>query len=199
MTEHDFDAVYAASVHRLAGQLYLLTGDREEALECVQEAFERAWLRWDSVAAHEDPVAWVRTVAHRVAVSRWRRTRNAVRAWTRHGGGPRQHDGGTAVAADRVALVDALQELPAAQRTAIVLHHLYDLDVATVAAETHSSVSAVKSRLSRGRQALAERLGDVHLAGADPTADPGPAGARPPADRATGRPTDRPSTTPKGR
>ena len=115
MREEDFDAFYASTVHRLSGQLYLITGDRDEAGDCVQEAFERAWLRWDAVRAADSPEAWVRTVARRLAVSRWRRVRNAATAWQRHGG-PEDAAGHAASSADRVALVAALQRLPGAQR-----------------------------------------------------------------------------------
>ena len=159
--EQDFDALYAANVHRLTGQLYLLTGDREEAHDCVQEAFERAWLRWSSVSRADSPEAWVRTVARRLAVSRWRKARNALTAeWRRSAGARVTEDHGPG-AADRVALVRALQALPEVQRTALVLHHLCDLDVAAVAEETGATVSAVKTRLARGRRALADLLGDV--------------------------------------
>jgi Sigma-70 region 2 len=41
----DFDEFYAATGPSLTGQVYLLTGNREEARDCVQEAMERAWLR----------------------------------------------------------------------------------------------------------------------------------------------------------
>jgi len=40
------------------------------------------------IAAYDDPEAWVRTVAWRVAISRWRRLRNASTAWARHGAPP---------------------------------------------------------------------------------------------------------------
>jgi RNA polymerase sigma-70 factor, ECF subfamily len=69
----DFDAIYAATAPRLVGQLYLLIGDLSEAQDCVQEAFARAWLRWDSLTdGRGDPVGWVKTTAYRLAVSHWR-------------------------------------------------------------------------------------------------------------------------------
>ena len=43
MTEEEFDDFYAASFTRISGQLYAMIGDRDEAQECVQEAFVRAW------------------------------------------------------------------------------------------------------------------------------------------------------------
>jgi RNA polymerase sigma-70 factor (ECF subfamily) len=137
-------------------QLLALTGDLSEAEDVVQEAFARAWLRWGTVRDMESPEAWVRTVARRLAVSRWRRVRNASVAWIRHG----PPMGQPGVDADHVALVSALARLPEAQRVAIVLHHLADLPVAQVAEETGASVSAVKQQLVRGRAALSGLLAD---------------------------------------
>jgi RNA polymerase sigma-70 factor (ECF subfamily) len=161
--QQSFDAFYTASVQRVTGQIFLVIGDREEARDCVQEAFERAWLRWDSVGAMGAPEAWVRTVARRLAVSRWRKARNAVTAWHRERAGHQLSIDPGHGSSQRISLVAALQQLPEAQRTAIVLHHLCDLDVATVAAETGATASAVKSQLSRGRQALAALLHDPSI------------------------------------
>ena len=63
-----------------------------------------------------------------------------------------------ALSPDRVALVAALRRLPAAQRRAVVLHHVAGLSVQEVAAETGVPVGTVKARLSRGRAALAALL-----------------------------------------
>jgi RNA polymerase sigma-70 factor (ECF subfamily) len=57
-------------------------------------------------------------------------------------------------------LVAALRRLPDAQRRALVLHYLCDLSVEAVADETGASTGTVKSRLSRGRVALAAVLAD---------------------------------------
>jgi RNA polymerase sigma-70 factor (ECF subfamily) len=161
VTAVDFDDFYERTAHRLVQQLFLLTGDWAEAEDVVSEAYQRAWLRWNSVQCADSPEAWVRTVARRLAVSRWRRARNATVAWRRLG-----------AAAERppldgvhVDLVNALRNLPAKQRTAVVLHHLADMSVEQVAAETEASVSAVKQQLVRGRAALAELLGDVAVSG----------------------------------
>jgi RNA polymerase sigma-70 factor (ECF subfamily) len=157
-------ALYSATVHRLSAQLYLMTGNREEAHDCVQEAFERAWLRWPQVQTLNSPEAWVRTVARRLAGSRWRKGRNALTAWQRHRDTTSDViDGSEEGAAQRRALMDALQQLPTAQRVAIVLHYLCDLDVAAVSAETGVNPSTVKSQLSRGRERLARLLDDPRI------------------------------------
>lgn len=152
----EFDAFYLGTAHRLVRQLFLLTGDLAEAEDVVSEAYERAWLRWRDVRELDSAEAWVRTVARRLAVSRWRKLRNATLA------GIRQHGSGDHPPLDEshVALVTALAALPEKQRVAVVLHHLADLPVEAVAAETGASVSAVKQQLVRGRAALAGLLAD---------------------------------------
>jgi RNA polymerase sigma-70 factor (ECF subfamily) len=156
--EAEFDAFYTATAKRMVATVYAMTGDLGEAEDAVQEAYARAWLRWERVTAQGDPTPWVRTVAMRLAVSTWRRTRNRLRAQLRHG--PAADVPG--LSADRVALVAALRELSADQRRAVVLHHLLDLPVEEVAWETGASNGAVRTRLSRARKILGERLADTN-------------------------------------
>jgi RNA polymerase sigma-70 factor (ECF subfamily) len=156
MDEEAFDAFYHASFGRLVGQIYAMCGNLAEAQDCVQEAFIRAWDRRRTLDLDQAPEAWVRTVAYRLAVSRWRRARKSLLPPDRaHApAAPPEPD------VSRVALARALQALPADQRRAIVLYHLCDLSVAEVAADVDAPVGTVKARLSRGRAALAVLLND---------------------------------------
>ena len=153
----DFDAFYASGAAGLVRQLHAMTGDLTEAQDCVQEAYARAWQRWSAVSRYDAPEAWVRQVAWRLAVSRFRRRVHGTRLMGRHGPPPDV----PALSPDRVALVAALRRLPEAQRRAVVLHHLADLSVQEVAAETGAPPGTVKARLSRGRAALAVLLTDA--------------------------------------
>jgi len=152
----DFDSFYASSASRVLHAVYAMTGDRAEAQDCVQEAYARAWQRWGSVSGYGDPEAWVRTVARRIAVSRWRKARNAVTAWRRHGDPP----DAAPPSEDHVVLVAALRRLPETQRHALVLHYLVGLSVEDIARETGSPSGTIKARLHRGRVALAGLLGE---------------------------------------
>lgn len=152
-----FDELYSAHARRLVGQMYAVCGDLSEAQDVVQEAFARAWERRDQLSTTQSPEAWLRTVAYRLAISRWRKTRNAATAWLRRA----DSDAVEAVSPDHVLLVTALRGLPEAQRHTIVLHHLCDLPVEEVAALTGAPVGTVKARLARGRAALAAALSDT--------------------------------------
>jgi RNA polymerase sigma-70 factor (ECF subfamily) len=157
MDEDEFDAFYVASAQRVTSQLYAMIGDRDEAQECVQEAFARAWTERRTLAEVQYREAWVRTTAYRLAVSRWRRVSRGRRQPDRALQGS-----GVAAGPDEtyVAVVTALKRLPAAQRQAIVLHHLADLPVRDVTAELGVPEGTVKTRLRRGRAALASFLAD---------------------------------------
>lgn len=165
MDSSDFDAFYRASADRLTRQLYALTGDVGEAQDVVQEAFVRAWERWGKVSTYEDPESWVRGVAWRLAISRFRKARNAVKAWNRHG----PSDPAAALDADTVALVQGLRRLPEAQRVVLVLHHMVDRSVEQIADDLGVPIGTVKARLSRGRAALAQHLSEDHPSALRPT------------------------------
>jgi RNA polymerase sigma-70 factor (ECF subfamily) len=159
----DFGDLYRASRQRLLGYVYALTGDLPEAQDAVQEAFIRAWQRWSTVRAHQDPEAWVRLTATRIAVSRWRRMRGRLRAHVRHG--PPEPVSPPGI--HTVEVVAALRRLPEEQRIALALYYLVGLPVKDVADEVGAPVGTVKARLSRGRAALAGLLAiDVEVADA---------------------------------
>ena len=157
MDEHEFDEFYTASFRRLTGQVYAMIGNLDEAQECVQEAFVRAWAHRRKLEKSDYPEAWVRTTAYRLAVSRWRRTMRGRRPADRAVGPAVQS---AAPSEAHVALVAALRQLPEAQRQALVLHHIADLPVHDVAREVGVPEGTIKARLSRGRAALAALLSD---------------------------------------
>ncbi|MBX7267266.1 sigma-70 family RNA polymerase sigma factor [Micromonospora sp. Llam7] len=152
----EFDAFYSASAQRVLGHLAAMIGSRAEAEDAVAEAYARAWDRWASVRECDSPEAWVRSVAYRIAVSAWRKAVNRLRAHRREIAG--QHV--EAATVDHVAVVSALRRIPAEQRRAVVLHHLVGLSVTEIAVEVGANPNTVKTRLARGRRALAAYLTD---------------------------------------
>ncbi|MDJ0380600.1 SigE family RNA polymerase sigma factor [Streptomyces sp. G-G2] len=160
MTVEEFEEFYAHSVKHLVGQVYLMTGDLHEAQDVVQEAFVRAWTRRARLSADAGPEAWIRTVAWRLAVSRWRRRGRAAEAWRRHGA-PEASSAGDP-GPDTAALVGVLRTLPERQRRVAVLFYVCDLSVEQVAAETGISAGTVKTHLSRARAALRPYFEEAH-------------------------------------
>lgn len=152
-----FDAFYVSTFPRLLRQLTLVTLDGDQAQDALQEAYVRAWQRWDRISAYEDPEGWVRTVAYRHCVSHWRRMVTARRAAPRLA----QADSvGPVASAEVVSVRRALADLGPDQRAVLVLHELCDLSIEEIAATLRVPRGTVKSRLARGRAALAELLRD---------------------------------------
>ena len=154
MTDDGFAAFYAGSYRRLLGQLFAVTGDLAEAENALQEAYARAFVRWAQVRDYDLPEAWVRRVALNLAAMGARSLRRRARALLRLG--PPAHV--PELSPDVLDLHDALRALPLGQRQVIVLHHLVGLPVEEVASELRLATGTVKSRLARGRAAMASTL-----------------------------------------
>jgi RNA polymerase sigma-70 factor, ECF subfamily len=159
-TQGDFDEFYTASRLRLLRQLTIMTGDPEQAADVLQEAYARAWQRWGRVSRLDNPVAWVRTVAWRVAISQHRRSLVAADRLRRFRASEVDRVEGSE---ERVDLLRALSALSAEHRRTVVLHEMAGLSVAEIAVETGVPAGTVKSRLWRARAALGAALGREYL------------------------------------
>lgn len=169
-----FDEFYGATARRVVRHAYALTGNIADAQDVAQEAFARAWQRWDSVRSCDSPEAWVRRVATNLATNRYRRDRTA-RAAARELLARDVPE----ISPDTVALVAALRTLPERQRVVLVLHYLADLPVSQIAAELRCPAGSVKGWLARGRDALQAKLRDDSAASGlapDPASRPRPIG-----------------------
>ncbi|KGN32905.1 RNA polymerase sigma24 factor [Knoellia sinensis KCTC 19936] len=149
-----FDDFYRAAAPRVVHLVYATTGDLTLAQDATQEAFAKAWSDWTRVSTHDDPTAWVRTVARRIAISQWRRGKARDRAYTRHGATATQAQPDE----NRVAVVAALRQLSPALRETVALHYLGDRSIEQIAAELGVPAGTVKARLHRGRAQLADLL-----------------------------------------
>ncbi|MER7005655.1 sigma-70 family RNA polymerase sigma factor [Dactylosporangium sp. NPDC000555] len=159
----DVAEVYHACYRRLVVQLLAFTTDLNEAQDVVQEAFARAVARPRGFAGIDNPEAWLRTVALNVARRRWRRRRVLDLILLRER--PLQDHPGLDTRADLTTdLKKALDAIPRSYREVIVLHYYADLSVDEISAALNIPAGTVKSRLSRGRAALAVLLGGHEMA-----------------------------------
>jgi RNA polymerase sigma-70 factor (ECF subfamily) len=149
-----FDEFYRDTSARMLRYGYAITGDLADAQDVVQEGYARAWRQWRTVAVHPAPEAWVRLTVNRLATDRWRRIGTWRAALARTGLPPSVPPPSETT----VLLVSALKQLPNQLRHAVVLHYLYDMPVAGIAAETGAAIGTVTSWLHRGRAELARIL-----------------------------------------
>jgi RNA polymerase sigma-70 factor (ECF subfamily) len=161
-----FDEFYLGTRDRVLRQLTAMTTDPDLAGDVVQEAYARAWQRWARVSGLDDPAAWVRTIAWRVAVSHFRRAAVARRrlAWLSRSRDTRPQDASDS----RLDVEAALRRLTAEHRRVLVLHEMVGLTVLQIAEETGVAEGTVKSRLSRARTQLVAALGTDYPAVVEP-------------------------------
>ncbi|MFC6021175.1 SigE family RNA polymerase sigma factor [Plantactinospora solaniradicis] len=147
----DFVRTRSVTLLRVA---YLLTGDRHEAEDLLQEVLEQVYVHWRRVRTV--PEAYARRALINRAASRWRR--RARRPERALGDLDPSAPDGTENVLLRELVVAALRALPHRQRAAVVLRFLEDLSVADVAAALDCSEGAVKSHTARGLARLRAAL-----------------------------------------
>jgi RNA polymerase sigma-70 factor, ECF subfamily len=166
-----FDEFYLGTRDRVLRQLTAMTTDPDLAGDVVQEAYARAWQRWARVSTLDDPAAWVRTVAWRVAVSHFRRAAVATRRLTRLT--PDQPPRPQEDSDIRLDVEAALRRLTPEHRRVLVLHEMVGLSVTQIGAEIGVAEGTVKSRLFRARAQLVTALGERYPAVVEGPPDPG--------------------------
>ena len=150
----EFDAWVAARGQSLLRLAYVLTGNRADAEDVVQDALSRALPRWSRISTVEDPDAYVRRMVINAHTSWWRKFRRRE--------SPVEQVRDTAVDPSRPdeALWQACRRLPEPLRTAVVLRFYVDMEYAAIAAMTGVREGSVRSRVSRGLAVLRAELGE---------------------------------------
>jgi len=155
----DFLEFFAGEFWPLRRVGFLLTGDWDQAEDLAQEAMARTWAAWPRVRGYDRPGAFARKVLLNRHRSLLRRA--VVEARHRLASGPEERSqpdfGG-----DDLVVWQALQGLPARQRSAIVLRYYMDLPEAEVARLLGVPVGTVKSWTHRGLARLRDRLGPTY-------------------------------------
>ncbi len=132
---------------------FLLTGNRYEAEELLQDTLVRLYPKWAKVRAAAEPVAYVRrSVANRYVSTRRSPAARTASRWEL----PDGWDG--ADLAETVAVSATVWQLlallPDRQRAALVLRYFHDLPEADVADALGCRPSSVRSLVSRGIAAM---------------------------------------------
>lgn len=160
-----FEDVYACHLAAILAVVLALRGPRVGAEEVVQDAFLRAYRRWDRVGAMDRPDLWVQRVALNLATSQLRRLGAEARALGRvasrsgDGAGPAPGDG------DR-DFWEAVRRLPAKQARVVALRYAGDLTLAEIAEVVDVAEGTVKAHLHQARRTLATRLDPARDGGA---------------------------------
>ena len=165
-----FRELYALVSPRLLGYLVKMARERALADDLLQQTFMKVHRARAAYVRGADPLPWIYSIAHRTFIDETRKHKRAV---VRVGEGddlPEVSAGLTGESDDRrdevrgdpallSAALDALAELPAQQREAVVLTKLDGKSVAEAAEIAGTTAGAMKVRAHRGYEALRKLLG----------------------------------------
>ncbi len=154
--------------HAVYNLAYRLLGNAQEAEDAAQEAFLRAYANLDRYDADRPFKTWLLSIASNHCIDRLRKRRLTWlsiedEALPPHPAlyssepGPEESYANS----ERSALIQALLDrIPPDYRAVVVLRYWFDMSYEEIATTLHTSESAIKSRLFRARQTLAQLLGD---------------------------------------
>ena len=174
-SEADFERLYQTSYGRILGTLTALLGDRAAAEDCCQDAFERAYKKWDTWQPIAPAEAWVHRIAINAAVSYRRKMKlrevgEVIRRMGRPEGPPDPQE-----EIERRDLAIALGKLPPKQAAAIVLRHYHGYTNRAIAQALGIPERTVASRLAIAKQRLRGMLSQTYGVPQDePAAAPRP-------------------------
>src|SRR3990170_1578558 len=151
-----FEEFFGSEHARLFGALCLVTGDRHEAEEIMQDAFLRLWERWDRVAAIDDLSAYLFRTAMNVFRNRYRRAALALRKSINLV----PAEDALATVEDRDAVIRALRGLTPDQRAAVVLTGYVGLTSEEAGKVLGIRAGTVRTLAARARAAIREKAGD---------------------------------------
>jgi RNA polymerase sigma-70 factor (ECF subfamily) len=151
-----FEQFFEDESRTMYRRLCLVTGNRQEAEEVMQDAFISLLERWDRVSAMEDPAGYLYRTAFHVVHKRSRRAARALGHIARL----RPEVDEFAAADDREIVRRALGKLSRRQRTAIVLTELLGYGSEEAGRIMGARAVTVRVLASQGRAAMRRMLED---------------------------------------
>ncbi len=154
-----FLAAFEPVRRRFSAYVQAMVRNTEEAKDIVSETILIAYEQFEDVRTPSSFVFYLFTISRRIYLKRERRGRLFGRYNQEEAQYiPAEYERPD-VSTDVTLLYRALAKLPAKQREAVVLFDIADCTLEEVRAIQGGTLSGVKSRLKRGREALAELLG----------------------------------------
>ena len=149
-----FELFVDAESARFHGALRLLTRDRAEAEDLMQDAFLKVWERWDRVAVMDEPVGYLYRTAMNLFRKRYRRAMVAIRKTVSE----ELRVDEFAIVEDRSIVASAMVELSPRQRAALVLTELIGFSSEEAGRMLGVTAGTVRALASHGRAAMKRHM-----------------------------------------
>jgi RNA polymerase sigma-70 factor (ECF subfamily) len=156
--------VYQRPVYNLCFRM--LGGDVTEAEDAAQETFLRAYTKLNTYNPNRKFSSWLFSIASHYCIDRLRQRRYQMVGWDELPAPDQiilsspepQPEAAALTREDHDTLHTLLNALPPDYRAATILRYWHELSYDEIAEALDTSVSAIKSRLFRAKQMMAEKL-----------------------------------------
>ena len=161
-----FNDLMSSQERRMYAVAMRMFGNREDAEDCLQDAMLRIYRAISTFKFQSSFATWVYRITMNTCLDELRRRKNKASTsldglldagWMPADGDdtPEQHALRSEV---RRSVYGFIHELPEDMRAAVVLRDIQGLSYDDIAAALDTNVGTVKSRISRGREKLREKI-----------------------------------------
>lgn len=161
-----FEQLMRAHEGRMYAVALRMCGNREDALDCVQEAMLRVYRAMDGFKGQSSFATWIYRITMNTCLDELRRRKvrqaSSLDALLDAGWSPADEEdtpeNHSIASEQRRTLERAIADLPEDMRAAIVLRDVQGFSYDEIATMLTANVGTIKSRISRGREKLREVL-----------------------------------------
>ena len=147
--EGSFEVFFEAHYEVLLRAIYLVTGDRHEAEDLTQEAFAKAYERWDRIREMDNPAGYL----YRASLNSYRSRRRRIATAAKRTLSVQASDP-ISDSDERDSIRRALAAVPREQREAVVLIEWLGMTSEEAGSALGISANATRVRLHRAKQSL---------------------------------------------
>lgn len=161
-----WDSIVQRHRRKVFNLAYKFVGGHDEAEDLTQDIFLKVFKSLDTFDRRANFHTWLTSVSRNLCIDHYRSLRKERETIDRNvdadGLSPVSHEEGPAAALerqDRVLLLrEAMAALPEALRTAVMMRDIQELSYQEIATTLSLPEGTVKSRINRGRTALARQI-----------------------------------------
>lgn len=158
--KHALDLLVRRWYPQIYGYVFKLIRHEQDAYDITQDSFVAMMLNIQSYRPWNKFDSWLFTIAHNKCMDYFRSQKRLLAEDPIPADQPSPGPLLDELVSDSLSVHEALHQLPALQREAVVLHYFYQFTAREIAHMTSTPLPTIKSRLAAAKKTLAICLGE---------------------------------------